>query len=452
MNPEESRYRPPSRQAAWVETVVGTLLVPVLGLLLHRHDPLFLTSSFHWLIFAPLLFGIRYGFAQGFASAALTAVMMLLEVRLAPPPGTIHVLPYIFSVVLIGMIAGQFADVWLRRLGNMQLLNDHSTRRLAEFVRSYQLLKVSHDQLEERLASDTHNARAALMALRRRFAGKNHADLLRLHGRDILEFLSAYSQIQRASLYEVFDNKRIGETPLASVGAPVSCPLDHPMLRACLDKGLLISLRGDDQKLLERQERQKLLAVLPLEDARGHIWAVVTIASMPFVSFHDRNLGMLAVLGAGLGDLIYRTARDAGKDESAKVGTEFQDELAMWSNHAKRYRVPATLMGIRMAPSISAEASVQRVDQWLFDQMRGLDIGLRRSNTDGGHSLMILMPMTTVEGAKGYRERVSLMVEERLGLPLDSNVLAFHEYRVDGRKSPDELLSTLSRECGVAAA
>src|SRR5699024_4685698 len=119
---------------------------------------------------------------------------------------------------------------------------------------------------------------------------------------------------------------------------------------------------------------------------------------------------------------------------------EFRDELALWVHHARRYRVPATLMGVWLAPQISCKEAQPRVDQWLFEHTRGLDVGLRRSNADGGHSLLILMPMTNVEGARGYRERVSLMVEERLGRTLDDSLMVFHEYRVDGRVDAAQLL------------
>ena len=47
----------------WLETTLVVLLVPALGLWLNPADPLFVRSAFPWAVLAPLLVGLRYGFA-----------------------------------------------------------------------------------------------------------------------------------------------------------------------------------------------------------------------------------------------------------------------------------------------------------------------------------------------------------------------------------------------------
>ena len=60
--------------AIWIETALLVLLVPALGLWLNPSDPLFVRSAFPWAVLAPLLAGLRYGFAPGFAAAAALAL------------------------------------------------------------------------------------------------------------------------------------------------------------------------------------------------------------------------------------------------------------------------------------------------------------------------------------------------------------------------------------------
>lgn len=435
--------RPP---VAWAETVAATLLVPIVGLLLHRQDPLFLHGGFPWLIFAPLLVGGRYGFVHGFSSALLTVALMLLAWRVAGLPDRDFPFQYALATVIVGMFAGELTDLWLRRLARMQLANDYAGSRLAEFTRSYHVLKASHDQLEERLADQRYNLRDALADLRKKFVAAGTRDILHDHADQILEFLSVHGQLQQAWLYEVFDNSRLGDVPLATLGSPpVSLDRQHPMLQACLDQGQLISVRTDGPQPELRRQRQGLLAVIPLVDIRGRIWAVVAVRAMPFVVFHRKNLNLLSVIGSHLGDLMadsLRQSRPAGNVPDENV---FCDELRLWILYAMRYQLESLLVGVELAPSVSAEGAPVRLDHLLFEQMRTLDSGLRLANARGGHSLLVLMPLTKVAGAEGYRARIGRLVEAQLGRPLDDELLTLHVY--DLGRSGDDAASIFRRAC-----
>ena len=63
----------PQPLAVFAEVLIVTLLLPALGLWRHPHDPFFLQANFPWLLLAPLLLSLRYGFAQGLGSAAARA-------------------------------------------------------------------------------------------------------------------------------------------------------------------------------------------------------------------------------------------------------------------------------------------------------------------------------------------------------------------------------------------
>ncbi|MDE2149241.1 MAG: hypothetical protein KGJ55_05280 [Gammaproteobacteria bacterium] len=443
--------RPP---VAWAETVVATLLLPIVGLALHRQDPLFLHGAFPWLIFAPLLVGGRYGFLYGFSSALLTVAMMLLAWRTAGLPE--HGFPYQYALaaVIVGMFAGELADLWLRRLARMQLINEYAGSRLSEFTRSYHLLKASHDQLEERLADQRYNLRDALADLRKKFTAAGGSDILHRSAEQILEFLAVHGQLQKAWLYEVFDNNRLGETPLATLGTPpVPLEREHPMLRACLERGQLISVRTDGPEPAARWQRQGLLAVIPLVDIRGRIWAVVAVRTMPFIVFHRKNLNLLAVIGSHLGDLIADSLRQTRPAGSAPAEDVFCDELRLWVLYAARYGLESLLVGVELAPAVSADGAPLRLDHLLFEQMRTLDSGLRLANARGGHSLLVLMPLTGIAGADGYRKRIGRLVEAQLGRPAGDELLVLHVYALSG--SGNDAAAIFRRacaECHVARA
>ena len=65
----------------WLETAIITLAPILLSLWLRPDDPLFLRSDFPWLSLGPLVVGLRYGFAHGFASALVIALAAGLRYR-----------------------------------------------------------------------------------------------------------------------------------------------------------------------------------------------------------------------------------------------------------------------------------------------------------------------------------------------------------------------------------
>ncbi|XQU08736.1 hypothetical protein P4544_02285 [Halomonas sp. LY9] len=181
------------RWLRYLETLIITLALPVIGWIINPHDPLLLGSGLTWLLaIAPLLVGMRYGFALGFSSALISVAIMGLE-------GFWHHgdllveraqrLPIAIALILVGMVAGEMADVWRRRLQQMAILHRAQSTRLEEFVRHYQLLRVSHDQLAERLAANPFTLRDALRALEEKFLSlSSHQDPLAQHGSELLNF------------------------------------------------------------------------------------------------------------------------------------------------------------------------------------------------------------------------------------------------------------------------
>ena len=70
------------------------------------------------------------------------------------------------ALLLTGMLAGQFAHLWATQARRIAGLYSYQRQRFDEFARNYQLLKVSHDSLEERNAAARGNLRTALTTLR----------------------------------------------------------------------------------------------------------------------------------------------------------------------------------------------------------------------------------------------------------------------------------------------
>jgi PelD GGDEF domain len=161
------RRRRPS--AIWVETAVFMALVPLVGLVVHRDDPLFVRGPFPWALLVPVLVALRYGFAPGFVAAAGSVFLMVAAWRqLLPLRFPLQRFPAELAVgtILVTMLAGEFCDAWTRRLAALERAEAHGRRRFEGFARAYQVLRLSHEELEARASSRTASLREGLRAVR----------------------------------------------------------------------------------------------------------------------------------------------------------------------------------------------------------------------------------------------------------------------------------------------
>ena len=190
--------RPCRRGGGWLETLALTAVVVAASFFTQQQDPFRLAGGFPWPVLAPLLAGLRYGFVYAFVSALLilAALGVAINQQWQATPG--FPLPWAIGVVVVGMVAGEFRDMWGRRLHRLEGAYQYRAERLEEFTRSYQLLRLSHDRLEQTVANSGFSLREGIMRLKSGLDtvdGLNHASFARL-----LEFVAEYAAVTQASI------------------------------------------------------------------------------------------------------------------------------------------------------------------------------------------------------------------------------------------------------------
>ncbi|GHE21272.1 PelD GGDEF domain-containing protein [Halomonas urumqiensis] len=434
---------PPPRWLRVIETLVLSLGLPAVGWLISPDDPLLLDMGLPWLLVAaPLLVGIRYGFAFGFSSALISLALIGVEAWWhtgQPLPHHDHALIHGVAVVLTGMLAGEMADTWQRRLRQLAAINHGQRIRLDEFVRHYHLLRVSHDQLAERLAANPFTLRDALhqLALQFRHLARDSADNpLDRHGNELLTFLAHHARIQQAVLIRLDSRHRPCADGMHTFGGRMALDLDDAMIRACLKERQMICQRATMDHNLP--SGGSLLAVVPLIDVHGDIHALVAISEMPFIDFQRGQLHLLAVLGALLGDLLLDAQR--GLQHPARAA--MAPSLARWVNQARRNRLSSLLVTLTLPRPLAQAHGVEIVDLAL-DQLRALDQGwVTRSDSDEMR-LHILMPLADARAATPYAERLWHCLETRLGMDIRQQGARLEHREIDGKDSTRALLAEL---------
>ena len=212
-------------------------------------------------------------------------------------PATLPPAQLIAALLLTGMLAGQFAHLWATQARRIAGLYTHQRQRFDEFARNYQLLKVSHDGLEERSAAARGNLRTAITTLR--------AELLRAPGAEsalqtrapfVLEVFQAFGQVQAAALLPV--TSRGVEPPCATLGRVSDRVASDPLVAVALKTRRVASLAhmGRDGGEAVGDLTTSLAAAVPLVDVDGRVWAVLAIQELPFYAFTPENLSLFALM------------------------------------------------------------------------------------------------------------------------------------------------------------
>lgn len=415
----------------WVETAALTAFMPLIGLWLRPEDPLFLEAELMWLLLGPLLSGLRYGFAHGFSSA-LGLLLAITWYWRSTESGTPYPVSEVAGLMLIGMLAGEFTDLWLRRLTKLETINDYRRQRLDEFTRAYHLLKISHDRLEHRLVGAAQSLRGALLDLKKALlenarARRGLAEL----GPMVMGIFTSHGFVQVAALYRLDERRRLLPQPIAVLGnAPALSPAD-PMLARAIAGRCLVSVR----EVAEVGQPGDPLAIVPLEDVGGRMWAVLAVHEMPFIAFQSEHLHLLAVLGGHLADMFTQAqSADAGFDAA---GADFKLRLSRAFEDQKKHHMPAMVVAVSFGPR-AEEAGLPAV---VAEQRRGLDQEWHTRRADGRPLLFVVMPLTDEQGLKGYRARLERMLSERFPELIDEVQVEVRP--IDGVTPVDQLLREL---------
>ena len=432
----------PNAYWAAMETALITAALPIFGLWLRPTDPFFLHADFPWLVLAPLLPALRYGFVYGFGSALGLVLLIALGWRthwlsVAYFPGD-----FVLGLLVVGMVAGEFSDLWARREAREHTVANYQRQRLDEFTRAYHMLRVSHDRLEQRLAASSQSLRLSLVQVRRMlFATPSDQDMLEGAAEAIMGLFADFGWVQVAELYAVRDG-RIDAEPLARLGQSASLHADDPLVREAMDSGELVSVRSEDLSSLPRGTSSVLVAV-PFADVSGETWALLTIHEMPFVAFQRQNLMLLAVLGGYIADQLSAARGRAGIDDPA--GGNFVRDAERALIQRRRFGLPAMVQAV----SIENQTQTENLLGILSGQVRGLDRLWIQRGAAQTPVLFMLMPLTNEAQCVSYRARIGRQLREVYGIDIDALGVTFQGREIEPRDSVDGLIDYLCEVGGV---
>lgn len=384
----------------------------------------------------PLVLGLRYGFVAGLATGTLAAASLALVAVLRPDQAFAAAQAQAIGLVLVGMIAGQASEIWASRTRRLDALARYRLERLEQFTSAYHLLKVSHAQLEQRVAGGAFNLRNALERLKQcapLLQGQASEPLAGLAD-DLLHILVEQGGLYTAAVYGVSERQLLRLPALAKAGDAPELSVFNPMLREALRTGKVTSVKtGADAA------QDQVIAVVPLVDSRGQVHGVVAIHDMPFLAANPDTFGLLGVLGRHMGDLLASRTRPVDENDGvASLRANIQRHLV----DAREHGVPCALLAFRMAPSSWREQLVAHCSR----SGRGLDQSWLTHDRQGHPAVFRLLPLTDERGAQTFMKRLQM---ERIGSRPAHSGMASYLWMLDQYRDADEMVAEVGWVCNV---
>ncbi|MEO5655095.1 MAG: protein PelD [Nitrosospira sp.] len=378
---------PVSAWGGWFETFVLTAIVIAVSFVTQQHDPFRLNGGFPWPLLAPLLAGLRYGFVYGFVSALLILAILGVAINQQWQIATGFPLPWAIGIVVVAMVAGEFRDMWGRRLHRLEGAYQYRAERLEEFTRSYQLLRLSHDRLEQTVANSGFSLREGIMNLQSTLDaidGLSPSSLQRL-----IEFIAEYGALTQACIVGIAADRIDTDRILACIGGNFSINGDDPVVTRALESGELAAVNLINEYAMDQDQ---LLAAIPLADSTGEIHALLVVRSMPFFAFQENNLRLIAVLAAhGVDHLRFGTANSSVGRFIASFERVHQD--------FSRFKLDATLLRLSGTPG-----DILNVYGQLRSSVRAIDLMCMAKDKENP-VIWLLLPLTDTVNARAWMQR-----------------------------------------------
>jgi hypothetical protein len=410
-----------------------------LGAWSNPNDPFMVDLPFPWLWLAPTLLGLRYGTLAAFGSIGLIAGSWSLWDLLSQNPNLFPA-HFFMGGLILSLIAGEFADVWIVRLKRVREANAYLNERLESLTRQHYLLKLSHERLEQDMLTKPMTLRDSIMHIREIMVTGLQDPSALPHANAVMHLLAQTCQLEVAALYPVNQGK-VNKKADASIGTPQELDLDDALLTYALEKNELSHLQTESLQNAESH----YLVVAPLIATNQQCLGVLVVERMPFLSLNQETLQFLGVLLGYYADnvklipLAMKILRD-----NPTCPIEFASELLRLERVQRESGLPSSITAF----VISDSPHRQDIFAEMVRQRRQMDINwdIRLSDRD---IIITMMPLHGDAAVTGYLLRSQKWLKEMFNAPSFSDAKVTPYTALVNERPAADLLNNLLERCLV---
>lgn len=419
---------------ALIEAVIFPGLVVLYGFYFNQADPLYVHAGYPWLWIIPLLIALRYGLVLSLLSACIYYVACYYTIYYGYFDWSSYYVWLLGGTIVMG-IGAEYHYAWQKRLFKQNERSQYLDKRLEFLSRSYSVMRISHDTLEEALIVKPITLRGALTSLRQHIS-ENHGVITETSSKQLMAILVHVSNMNKANLY-LMQGKTLLQTPIAAVGGAEPIDMQDPLVKKCFEEKEVVYIAAN---ALSATEVSQYVAVIPMKTAANDIKGVLTIEELPYASMKEETLRILAVLLAYLADSLW--AEYEGRDILAKYPqcpAFFASELNACLHLYQMAKLESTLFYYQFENNELGLSIAQTIQQ----QARGVDV-LWQHVTHHIH-LIILMPLTDISQIESYLTRVDQKLKSKVDISLQDARIHYKIERISAYPSLKALMEGLNQ-------
>ncbi len=375
----------------WINTSVGDGLT--------RFDS---ETSFFWPLFGPMLISIRYGFANGVICGLLVIAGVASSLKLNE---NLQNFSFSLSVgmVLTLMIIGEFRDHWHEINQKFNLDHDYMRQKLESFTKNYHLLKVSHDQLEHRIAGERVSLRASVNRLQE-IALVNTENRFGSMRTPFLNIIAEIIGLEVAGIYRIKDDL-IVESDRAVISEHHELDRKDPMLKEMLENKKLLTAAKIGKDEIHKSRYQ---LCIPLLDTADNLQAIAVAEKVKFFMLTPSNVALLSLVSNFAADLLNEHLQVPVLNAQQKH--LFEQYINRADENRKQFGADTSLVIF-----VGFPPKYRKALQEVISFRRGADVYWHCFTKEKEPVLVVLLPLTTIWGAQQYVNRIKELLIHSMG-------------------------------------
>lgn len=382
---------------AFIESLLLPGLMLAIGFYLNPKSPFFTEEAFPWMWLVPALIGLRYGLQFSLLSLAILIGGMFCTAYLLQ----INFQDYgvfILGGIILTLICGEFKDRWGKEFKQLLHKNAYCEQRLELLSREYNVLRYSHDRLEQSLISKPTTLREAMTRLKQFLAESKGILTVEIADR-FLQLLSYYTALEKAALFLPQEGV-MSITPFAQIGENKNLVLSDPLVQKCLSTKQSCYFAVNE---LAGASSSEYLVVAPLLSSDGQLLGILTVSDMPFLMLHQETLQTLNVLLIHFADEMWASKQAVYlQNDYPDCPASFAAEL-LKSHHLWRdIKIDSALVAFYLEAHPQREGLIFE----LLHSHRSLD-RIWQTKHKQHEILIVLMPLASHSMVMGYLTRIN---------------------------------------------
>jgi len=351
-------------------------------------DPLRLKTGRGYFDIIMAVLTLFYGFKAGMILILINSAALLLFYKVFP-------YKYLLWQMLFMLIYSEFHFFWNKKILRLSEENKYLNEKLDNKGYEFFLLKASYDQIVKNYVIKPVSIRSLLGEIKERFAQKDENIYQWL-----LFLLRRVGKVEKASLY-VREGARFVER--ANLGERVELDKNDPIVRKAMEhRNILFHTVAETNAT----KYKAVIPVFPFDEVEP--MGLLLIREIPFLSLNRDNLMLLSIILNYFFEEIrvfqeVHPLRQEIKCCSERMLYEAKKMYSLW----KKMRIESTIMKI----SVRGTEWFDTLREFIEKNVRTIDVFY----SDSSDIMLILLPLTSLDGAIAAKDRLSKLARETFG-------------------------------------